>query len=434
MKTALVGARIIDGNGGDLDTNDTVIIQGSKILELTQQQKFGPDFNVIDVSGKTIMPGLIDTHVHFSFWAQWLMSMQSYPLSWLMSLTAMNMRSHLELGVTSARDMGGLEVGFPRAQAAGMIPGPRMHTCLTIIQATNGLTDLMPGVGGTITAQGKTAFLPGLPSPWANGVAEVRAKVREVLRFGADLVKCANSGVPWGSEKLLPDRPLFTYEELEALVDEAHRAGVIVCCHVIGYNDVSSTLDAIKAGADLIDHGSLLDEECVEEMAKRGTWYCPMFAIMDFHRSRNPNPEVHPIASKSFDDTCRSFELAVKAGVRICMGTDGGAETGWQGNEMYWMVENGMTPMEAIVTSTKRAAEAMRIDKLVGTLEPGKEADLLVVDGDPLQDVRIANDAKYLSLVMQSGKPVSGPLAAGFPYRLPDHFSFVTGRPIKITR
>jgi imidazolonepropionase-like amidohydrolase len=408
-----------------------VLIEGSKIVEVGQRIQLGGDVKVFDVSGKTLMPGLIDTHVHFSAWFQWLISQQQAPLSYLMAKTLLNLRRTLETGITTARDLGGLEAGFVDAQADGLIPGPRLQTALVIIQATNGLTDIMPGVGGTITPQGLTAFLPGLPSPWADGVPGVRAKVREVLRFGAQVIKVANSGVPWSKTYLRPDRPLFTPEEMEAIVDEAHRAGAKVCCHVAGYEDTQSTLEAIRAGVDLIDHGSLLDNECIEEMVRRGVWYCPMFSIMEFHATRNPDLPVRPIAARAYELTKESFRKAVKAGVRVCMGTDHGAETGWQSNEMATMVENGMTPMQSIVASTLAAAECLGMEKRVGSIEAGKEADLLVVDGDPLEDLRKLADPKYLTLVMQAGKAVSGPMTGQFPYQVPENLNLLPVRPVK---
>lgn len=425
MILALTGGRVIDGSGKDPLERASILVEDGKILAVTADEKFGADVVALDISGSTVMPGIIDTHVHFGWWFQWLIDRQQASLSYLMAETALNMRSLLETGVTSARDMGGLESGFCAAQADGIIPGPRTRTVCTIIQSSNGLTDLMPGVGGTITPQGLTSFLPGLPSPWADGVDAVRAKVREVLRFGADDVKCAQTPVPWTNPKLRPDRPLFTQEELDALVDEAHRAGVQVCCHVFGYEDTEATLSAIRAGVDLIDHGPLLDDECIDEMVDRGTWYCPMFSITDFHRARNPNLKVRPIAEKVYKQTGISFRKAVEAGVRVCMGTDQGAETGWHGPEMVHMVENGMKPMEVIVASTRAAAEALRMDHIVGTLLPGKEADLLVVAGDPLTDMRLLGDPRNLDLVMQAGRPVSGRLQAKFPCEPPRNLNFL---------
>lgn len=432
MAYALIGGTVIDGTGAEVKPDTTIVVEDTKIAEISPNTEFGKDTKIFDVSGKFIMPGIIDTHVHLSYWFQWLISEQKSPLSYLMCETALQMKRTLESGVTTARDLGGMEVGFVDAQAHGIIPGPRMQTALVIIQATNGLTDIMPGVGGAITPQGLTQFLPGLPSPWADGEDALRAKVRETLRYGAQVIKIANSAVPWAKPHLNPDRALFTRRELEAAVDEAHRAGVKVCCHVVGYESTASTLDAIRAGVDLIDHGSLLDDECIEEMVKRNTWYCPMFSIMDFHKTRNPDPYVNPIGAKCFDMTVESFRKAIKAGVRICMGTDGGAETGWQAHEMALMTECGMEPNEVLRASTRFGAQAMGMDGLVGTLEVGKEADLLILNANPLKDFKLLGEFESIDLVMQAGKPVGGPMALEFPHNLPEHLQFVnTVRPKK---
>jgi imidazolonepropionase-like amidohydrolase len=426
MTVAFTGAKLIDGNGAAPLENATVIVDGTKVVEISDKCKFDSSVQVFDVAGKTLMPGLIDTHLHISAFFQWLISVQHRSLGYLFVLAIRHMRQLIESGVTSARDMGGLEAGICEAQAEGLIVGPRMQTAIVIIQPTNGLTDLRSGLNRTITPQGRYEILPGLPEPWADGPDAVRAKVREALRLGADSIKLANNATPWGNPKVRPDRPLFTRAELEAAVDEAHRAGVPVTCHVVGWDSTESTLDAIRAGVDLIDHGNLLDDECIEEMVKRGTWYCPMFSVLDYHRSRNPNQSVRAFAERTYQQTAASFQKAVKAGVRICMGTDQGYETGVQGFEMRNMVANGYTPMQTIVASTKLAAEAMRVDRLVGTLEVGKEADLLVLEGDPSRDIGIFSDPIHLRLVMQAGKPLAGPMAREFPYQPAENLDFMS--------
>jgi imidazolonepropionase-like amidohydrolase len=329
------------------------------------------------------------------------------------------MKGLLERGVTTARDMGGLEIGICQAQEEGLIPGPRTKTVCVIIQATNGLTDQLPGAGGTITPQGTTAFLPGLPTPWADGPDACRAKVREALRYGAHFIKIANTAVPWHQPHLRPDRPIFTQAELDAIVDETHRAGTQVCCHVCSYTSTQATIEALKAGVDLIDHGVYLDNECVEEMAKKKVWYSPMFSVMKWHANKNPLPYAREVSARGVELTKASFQKALRAGVRICMGTDHAYEIGWHGDEMKTMVECGMTPMQAIVASTGQASEALRMQALVGTLEVGKEADLLVVDGNPLEDISILADPKNLFLVMQAGRPCDGPKVNEFRFSAP---------------
>ena len=419
MEIVLTGGTLIDGTGTEPKPNTTIVIEGSKVAEISSKVRLKGESDFHDVSGKFIMPGIIDTHVHYMPWMQWLISKQAYSLSYLFARGIAGMKGLLERGVTSARDMGGLEIGICQAQEEGLIPGPRTKIVCVIIQATNGLLDLLPGAGGAITPQGISTFLPGLPSPWADGPDNCRKKVREALRYGAHFIKMANTAAAWHQPHLRPDRPLFTQVEVEAIVDEAHRAGTEVCCHVCGYISTQAVREALKGGVDLIDHGVFLDDECIELMVERNVWFSPMFSVMKWHLEKNPLPYAREVAKRSLDLTIESFEKAVKAGVRICMGTDHAYEIGWHGDEIKAMVDYGMTPMQAIVSSTKLASEALRMDDLVGTLEVGKEADLLVVDRDPLKEPVILADPKNLSLVMQAGRPCAGPMASQFKYEAP---------------
>ena len=423
MVTALVGGKVIDGNGGPPLPNATVVIDGSKIVEVSQQQDFGPDVLVVDVSGKTVMPGLIDCHQHFATWPTILPSKQMQSMMYHTCRTAAFMKQYLQGGCTTARDCGGLEVGWCDAQAEGLIEGPRLKTCVVQIQPTNGMMDWMPGIGGAITPQGITVDVPGIPSTWADGADCVRAKVREVLRYRADFVKAFNTAAPWTNPKLRSDRPLYTRAEVEALVDEAHRAGVPVSIHCLG---AEAMLDAVQAGADSIDHGYPMTEEIAEEMARRGTWWIPTLLIMNFHATMNPDPYAQRVAKQVWEEQVpATFELAREMGVRIAAGTDFALGPDLLGKELKLMTEFGLSPAEAIEAGTRCAAEAMRVDDLVGTLEADKEADLLVVDGDPLEDIGVLTEVEKLSLVMQAGKPCSGPMARQFPIEFPTYPRFL---------
>ena len=403
MRTALVGGVLLDGNGGSPRPDSSLVIDGSKIVEVSQQREFGSEVRVVDLGGKTVMPGLIDTHIHFAHWGMKLIEHQDKSLMLLAAETVEALRTTLEAGCTTARDLGGLEAGFREAVARGLIPGPRLHCSVIIVSPTNGIVD-------PTTAQGlPSPVVPGMPTPGCNGPYEARAKVREVLRAGADVIKIATTGGV-SSPKVDPRRPIFTREEVEAIVDEAHMAGVPVTCHALGGPGL---LMAVQAGVDTIEHGGWLDEESVGEMARRGTWYVPTFAVYRWHGTIGP--EFKQVRARGMrEHHLRSFDLARKAGVRIAMGTDaGGYGYGENGLEPELLVEAGMSPMDAIVTSTKRAAECMGIDKEVGTLEPGREADVLVLDGDPLQDISLLRRERP-ALVMQGGRPVAGPLQRAF--------------------
>ena len=398
MRTALVGGVVIDGNGGPARPDCTVVIDDSKIVEVSRQREFGSEVSVVDVAGKTVMPGLIDCHIHFAHWGMNLLEHQDKHLMLLAAETAHALRTTLEAGCTTARDLGGLDVGFVEAVAQKLIPGPRLQSSLIIVSPTNGIVD-------PTSAQGLASpVVPGMPTPACNGPHEARAKVREVLRCGGDVIKIATTGGV-SSAKVDPRRQLFTREEVEAIVDEAHTAGVQVTCHALGGPGL---LMAVRAGVDTIEHGGWLDEESVAEMARRGTWYVPTFAVYRWHATLGP--EFKQVRARAMrEHHLRSFALAMQAGVRIAMGTDaGGYGYGDNGLELELLVEAGMTPMQAIEASTKRAAECLGIQAEVGTLEAGREADLLVLDGDPLQDVGVIRRREQLALVMQAGQVVAG--------------------------
>jgi len=400
MVTALVNGVLIDGNGGLARPGSTLVIDGNTIAEVSQQRDFGLDVRVVDLAGRTIMPGLIDCHAHFAHWGMNLIAHQDKSLMLLAAETVAALRTTLEAGCTTARDLGGLDGGFRDAVAQGLIAGPRLQCSLIVVSPTNGIVD-------PTTAQGLSSpVVPGMPTPGCNGPYEARAKVREVLRAGADVIKIATTGGV-SSAKVDPRRQLFSREEVEAIVDEAHLAGVPVTCHALGGPGL---LMAVKAGVDTIEHGGWLDEEVVAEMARRDTWYVPTFAVYRWHGTIGP--EFKQVRARGMrQDHLRSFARAREAGVKIAMGTDiGGYGYGDTALELELLVEAGLTPAEAIETSTRRSAECMRLDGQLGTLEAGKLADLLVVDGDPLADITILRRRESLALVMKDGIGYAGPL------------------------
>lgn len=414
MRTALVGARLIDGTGTDPKPDTTVVIEDSKISAVDKSKEFDSDTKVLDVSGKTVMPGLIDSHNHLAPLVQYNVFNQKHHHAGLFAKVAYFMRGLLSSGITTSIDMGGLEAGFVTAQKMGWLEGPRLQTGIVIIGPTNGLSSGgVPGIGAETSPQGITAQPPAMPMSSADGPWECRKKVREVLRAGADFIKIANTGTPYDS-KLDPSRVHFTKEELEAIVDEAHMAGVRVCCHCL--YSAPATLAAVKAGVDTIEHGTVMDEACVEEMVKRGTWLIPMFYISHWHSANNPSPAARAFNAAMIEKHVASFQLAYKAGVKIVTGTDAVADLWGIHTEMGYMVEAGMKPDEAIYATTGLAAQCSGIDDQVGTLEPGKEADLIVVDGDPLADINVLNNTGSIELVMQAGKAVAGPSMTEFPW------------------
>jgi imidazolonepropionase-like amidohydrolase len=405
MRLALTGGVIVDGTGSAPRRDATLVVEDGKIAAVTRERVADPEVRVVELAGRTVVPGLVDTHVHFAPWGLNLIGHQDRSLMLLAAETVQALRTTLEAGCTTARDLGGLDAGFREAVARGLIAGPRLAVSVVIISPTNGIAD-------ATTAQGLASpAVPGMPTPECNGPYAARAKVREVLRAGADVVKIATSGGV-SSPKIAPRRPIFTREEVEAIVDEAHMAGVPVTCHALGGPGV---LTAVTAGVDTIEHGGWLDEACVKEMAARGTWYVPTFSVYRWHGTIGPAFK-QARAREMREHHLRSFARAVEAGVRIAAGTDAGAYGyGDTALELELMVEAGLTPMQAIETGTRRSAECMGLSDTVGTLEAGKAADLIVLDGDPLQDIGVLRRAERRALVMQAGVPVGGTMLARGP-------------------
>jgi imidazolonepropionase-like amidohydrolase len=418
MKFALAGGLVIDGSGGAPQANRTVVIDGSKIVDICGPLEPSSDLKIVDVRGKVLMPGMIDTHNHMAPWGIFLASSQQDHLLYQASKTAYNMMSCLEAGCTSVRDLGGLEAGIVRAQREGLLPGPRLQTSVCIIQPTNGLMDgaYMPVNWFAVTPQGFTAHQPGVPSAIADGPWGVRQKVREVLRAGADLIKIANCQAPFAkpsAPEFSRARSVFTREELDALVDEAHRAGAPVSVHS---NFIPSTLEAVLAGVDTIEHGTIIDDRCAEEMARRGVFLIPTITNIMWHYERTTDPGARAALMPLVDGLRNSFSLALKHGVPIAMGTDAAWASGLIGGELDYMVKLGMTPMQAIVASTHDAAKCMRLDDRTGVLRRGMEADLLVLSANPLEDMSLLADRSKIELVLLAGKPVAGPMTHLFAW------------------
>jgi imidazolonepropionase-like amidohydrolase len=240
----------------------------------------------------------------------------------------------------------------------------------------------------------------------ANGPDGMRAKVRELVRAGADLIKIATTGGASSRPGLGPKDMFITREEIYALVDEAHNLGKRVMCHALGGPGLRA---AIEAGVDSIEHGTYIDEDpdLFAMMAKKHVFFTPTFSVYIYHGERG-TPHGRARAAELREHHATSLQMAIKAGVKVVAGTDAG---GWvHGNnaqEISCLVGAGMTPMQAIVSATGHAAQCLDMQDLVGTIAPGKKADLILVEGDPLQDVTILEEGKAVKLVMKDGNIVA---------------------------
>ncbi len=399
---AITGARLIDGSGGPVVENASVVVDGERIVAAgaANSVQIPRDAEVIDGSRMTLLPGLIDCHDHLASFGYDIASRWGLtePHSLRQMRIARVLYETLRTGYTTVRDAGGLDAGFRMAVDEGLILGPRLQVSLSIITPTGGIGDATTPSGYGHPAPRD----PGLPDGVANGPEAMRHKVREMVKAGADAIKMAATGGASSRPGFGPKDTLIRTNELEALVEEAHGFGKRVICHALGGEGLRM---GVEAGVDSIDHGAYLDEspDLLPMMAERDIFFIPTFSVYVFHAERG-TPHGRARAAELRDHHVKSLELAMAAGVKVVTGTDAG---GWlHGNnaqEISCLVEAGMPPMQAIVAATSHAAECLGLGAEVGTIEAGKRADLILVDGDPLADVTILEEGKSVSLVMKNG-------------------------------
>jgi imidazolonepropionase-like amidohydrolase len=402
MTTAIRCGTLIDGTGADPVRGATIIIEGDSIVAVNRNGDIPRDAEVIDAGSLNVMPGMIDCHVHLPFSAGSVMQRLMTPYSLQVAQALDHARLTLDSGFTTVRDAGGTPRGVKMAIDQGLFPGPRLRIAVGALSQTGGHGDsLMPS--GTQTR------VPDPEHPWTvvDGPDEARRATRELLRAGADQIKIMTSGGVM-SPNDEPGATGFTREEIAAIVYEAHAAGKTVMSHAQATRGI---LNAVVEGVESIEHGIYLDEHVIDEMKQRGTYLvatlvAPLWVI---RRAEKDPSNVPPYALRKAKEVKEahfaSFKMAVEKGVRIAMGTDTGVGPhGTNAEEVALMVEGGMTPMQALVATTKTAAECSRIGHLTGTLEPGKRADLLALDGDVLADVAILQNRDKLALIMKDGK------------------------------
>ena len=399
---AISAGTMIDGSGSTPVSNAVVLIDGATIVAAgsagTVQVPEGAD--TIEVPEMTLMPGLIDTHDHLASFSYEIASRWGItePRSTRHLRIASVLRQTLETGYTFVRDAGGLDAGFRVAVDEGLVPGPRLHVGLGFITPTGGMGDRISPLGYRPPA-GEDS---GLPWGVADGPVGMRAKVREMVGAGADVIKTATTGGASSTAGLGPKDVLFERDELEALVDEAHKRDRRVMCHALGGEGLRM---AIEVGVDSIEHGSYLDEdpELLDMMAEKGIVFTPTYGVYTFHAVHG-TPHGRARAAALREHHVRSLEMALEHGVTVTAGTDeGGWEHGNNAHELSCLVEAGMTPMQAIVAATGDAAKCVGLESEIGTIAAGKRADLILVDGNPLDDVSILERGKAVNYVMKDG-------------------------------
>jgi imidazolonepropionase-like amidohydrolase len=377
--TVFHGGRVFDGSGSPVADSD-VAIAGGRIAAV------GSDLDGdqgVDCAGKTLLPGLFDCHVHLASRYEDLdeYRVMNEPFSLPFFRMAENLRRTLALGITSVRDASGADAGLRAAVEEGTLVGPRMQISVAMLSMTGGHADAwMPS--GVVGPWGTT--YPGMPSGLCDGVDGVTRKVREVIRSGADVIKIASSG-GFLSVSDEPMQPNFSEEEVAAIVRAAADLDRPVMSHAHGPEGIKR---AVRAGVRSIEHGTYLDDEAIALMVERGTWLVPTLTAGDTTEEMAEDPRLPDAIRMKLASLGRpeldSFRRAVDAGVRVAMGTDCPvAPHGTNLRELELMAGNGLSPEQALVAATSSAAELLGWADRLGTLELGKLADVVVVDGDP---------------------------------------------------
>jgi imidazolonepropionase-like amidohydrolase len=403
MRQLFIGATLIDGTGAPAQREAAILVNDGRIEAVGPHQTIArpPHAEVIDCAGLTLLPGLIDCHDHlashtYSLAHRWGLDQ---PQSTRHLRTATVLQQTLATGYTTVRDAAGLDAGFKQAMEEELLQGPRLLLAVNIISPTGGLGDRISPSGHSCCVPPN----PSLPEGVANGIEGVRTMVRTMVRAGADVIKCATTGGASSRPGHGPKDAAFNLDEMQALVDEAHALGRRVMCHALGGPGLRT---AIEAGVDSVEHGCYLDEdpELIAMMAEKGIFFVPTFTVYIFHREVSP-PHVRVRGRDLEPHHIESVHRALEAGVKVGAGTDaGGHQHQINARELQCMVEAGMSSMQALQAATGWAAECLGIDRDVGTIQPGKLADLVLVEGDPLQDITVLQDLQRIQLVFKEGQ------------------------------
>nr|WP_297350171.1 amidohydrolase family protein [uncultured Glaciecola sp.] len=404
--THIFASQLITSEDSKIQSDKTVIVEGNKIVKIVDGKDEGGEGDTfIDLTGSTLMPGLMDMHVHLSF-------QNEGPSSYLKSFTSNEAdyaiaavdyaRKTVMAGFTTVRNLGDVDnetVALRKSINQGVTVGPRIYTAAKSIATTGGHAD---------PTNGRSSDLMGNPGPRdgvINGVAEARQAVRQRYKDGADLIKITATGGVLSVAKS-GQNPQFMTDELEAIVQTAKDYGMTVAVHAHGKEGMKR---AILAGVNSIEHGTYMDKEIIKLMRKHDVYYVPTILAGNFVAEKAKIdgyfPDiVRPKAAAIGPLIQQTFARAHENGVLIAYGTDSGVSAhGNNGQEFALMVEAGMSEMDAIFTATINAAKLLKIDKELGTVTQGKFADLVAVKGNPLDDISLM---EKIDFVMKDGKVV----------------------------
>jgi imidazolonepropionase-like amidohydrolase len=396
-RTILRPGRVLDVRTGELRANQAIVIEGDKISQVAASAdvKAAANDTTIDLPDATLLPGLIDAHTHLTFDLSSL-GYQGLGISTAREALhgARNARRTLDAGFTTVRNLGArdyADIALRDAINDGDVVGPRILASGPALGITGGHCDenLLPPA---FHFQGDGV---------ADGVEAVQHRVREVIKYGADVIKiCATGGVLSKGDD--PNASQFTLEEMKAIVADAHRLGRKVAAHAHGAEGVRW---ASEAGVDSIEHGHLMDDAAIATLKKNGTYLVPTLFLGEYMEQHLDKSDVPEFSKQKMRDVAAAMQINVKkafnAGVKVAFGTDAAVYPhGLNAGEFHVYVKLGMTPLAAIQTATINAADLLGWSKRIGTLEPGKFADVIAVDGDPTKDVTILEHVKF---VMKGG-------------------------------
>ena len=411
---AVRAGRLIDPASGTVTSGSVVLVEKGRVTAVGPSVAIPAGARVIDLSGMTVLPGLMDCYTHL---------VGDYvddkvPLSELKSSSAArafesipNARATLDAGYTTVRDVGTyrafVDVAMRDAIAKGYFPGPRMFVAGAYLTITGG--------GGAVTG-----FSPDVALPWdlrfgiADGPDQVRQRVRDIAQHGVDVIKVLATGafLTHGSD---PHAVEYTYDEMRAAVEEAAHKGLKVAAHAHSADGIKI---AVRAGVASIEHGTYLDDEGIRMMKERGTYLVADIYDAEWIRqgAKTGYPEDFATKQPEGDEIQRqAFRKAAKAGVKIAFGTDASVYPhGLNARQFAWQVKYGQTPMEAIRSATTSAADLIGRDPDIGAIAPGKRADLIAVAGDPLADVSVLEKVAF---VMKDGVVYKSPPTEAAPAR-----------------
>jgi imidazolonepropionase-like amidohydrolase len=397
---AIKAGKLIDVVTGKVLINQIILVDSNMIIEIGTGIAIPKNAEVIDLGNATVLPGLMDCHTHLSFQSgdnYYEDIFRKTPIDYAM-LAPIYAKRTLEAGFTMVRDVGSnqlIDISLRNAINNGSIEGPRMLVSTFALGSTGGHADLS-GFNPNIDWKYNKDF-----TGVADGVDEIRKRVRNNVKWGADWIKFMASGGVL-SEEQTQGLPQYSFEEMKTLCDEAHLWGRKICAHAHGADAIKL---AVKAGVSSIEHGSLIDAEGIQLMKNKGVYlvadiYNDDYILAEYTKKGYPEKIMNK--ERMIGKLQReNFQKAVTAGVKIAYGTDAGVYPhGWNGKQFYYMVKFGLTPIQAIQSATINAADLLDWKDKTGSITKGKLADIIAVEGNPLDNITILEHVKF---VMKDG-------------------------------